>query len=104
MTENHQTEPSGPIAAALEADLEAYQLDKTPNGRTLAAAAMALAQAIDREPNAAAAKELRLFLAALGDADAARPDEAMQAFIASLSIPVESSSPVEPEGWIGARY
>ena len=103
MTENHRTEPSGPIEAALVADLEAYQLEKTPNGRTLAAAAMALAQAIDREPNAAAAKELRLFLAALGDADAARPDEALENLLAELAAPIPSSPPVFPTDLIPNR-
>jgi len=37
---------------------------------------------------AAAAKDLRLFLAALGEADSARPDEALENWLAELSKPV----------------
>ena len=80
-----QPTPLGPIATALVADLEEYKLEDTPSGRTLAAAAMALASALDREPNAAAAKELRLFLATLTQAHADRPDDELQSFLDGLS-------------------
>ena len=98
MTENKTTEPMGPIASALAADLEEYQLEDTPSGRTLAAGAMALAKALDREANAAAAKELRLFIATLNEAHSQKPTDDLLDFLTHINDPeLRLSPPIYPE-------
>ena len=83
----------GATVDAVLADLADFDLEQAPTARTLAASALALARALDEEPNAAAARELRLTMSTLVNVASAVGGDAFDAFIAELRSSETDDSP-----------
>jgi hypothetical protein len=91
-----------PTEAAVLADLDAFQLDRFPTARPLAATAIVLARQLDTDPNAATARELRLALDALARVCAEQAHDALDALMAQLNEPVEGVSRAPPPNVYGS--
>jgi len=80
--------PPGATEKAVIDDLRQYDLARFPTARPLAASARALAKALDTDPTAAVARELRLILEALARVCAAQTGDQLEGFLADLRKPV----------------